>query len=147
MDDFKKELEKAFETMHRTIATLSTHWREHTNRRTIIITVVVGIIAILAYVYVIQPPDSFPTDELVSVSQGQSVSQIANSLYEDGVIRSPLAFRIIVTILGRERELHAGDYLFKQPEDIFTVAHAVAVGAYGLEPLRIRIPEGANTAQ
>ena len=48
---------------------------------------------------------------------------------------------------GRERDVHAGDYLFRQPENIFTVAKVVALGRYGLEPMRIRVPEGATTKE
>jgi len=43
--------------------------------------------------------------------------------------------------------VHAGDYIFKEPLDVFSVARALAVGQYGLEPVRIRIPEGATVKQ
>ena len=39
--------------------------------------------------------------------------------------------------------MHAGDYLFKEPVGIFAVVQAIGAGAYGLEPYRIRISEGA----
>ncbi len=147
MDRFAQYLERGFEIAHRYRALLSAHWRTHTNRRTIIIAVVGGITVGYAYIFWVQPPETFPTDELVSVPQGETVSEIATRLRDDGVIRSPRMFRIIVTVLGRQKQLHAGDYLFKQPEDVFSIARAIAVGAYGLEPLRIRVPEGALTKE
>lgn len=126
---------------------LSERWREHTNRRTIVIAIVLGAIALYSWLAIIQPPSNFPVDQLVSVPDGQTVSQVAQTLYDDGVIRSPLAFRVIIRMFGTDRTVHAGDYLFKEPRDIFSVARAVSTGAFGLEPIRIRIAEGATTKQ
>lgn len=147
MHRFAQWLEYWFEKAHLRMAALSEHWRTHANRRTIATLILVGAAVGFIYLGAIRPPEGFPTGELVSIDPGQSVTQIAEQLYEDGVIRSPFLFRALVTVLGQERELHAGDYLFKQPEDLLTIVHAVAIGAYGLEPLRIRVPEGATTRQ
>jgi UPF0755 protein len=68
-------------------------------------------------------------------------------LEEDGVVRSSLIFRLLVTVLGSERTVHAGDYLFDQPLDVFAIARAISVGRYGLEPFRTRIPEGASAEE
>jgi len=125
----------------------SARWREHTNRRTIIISIVLGAIALYLWVAVIQPPANFPIDQLVTVPEGQTVSQVGTTLYDDGVIRSPFAFRILIRVLGSDRTVHAGDYLFKEPRDIVSVARALSIGAFGLEPIKIRIPEGATTKQ
>jgi len=95
----------------------------------------------------ISPPADFPTDELISVQEGESVQLIGKDLEDQGVIRSPLTFRILITILGRERGARAGDYLFKQPLGVWGVSRAIASGAFGLEPLKVRIPEGATTKQ
>lgn len=147
MGSFEQLLEKFFNWSDRLQQKLSDDWREHTNRRTLAIIVLFGAIAILVYGFVIEPPDDFPTDQLVSIPQGASLDSIAHTLYEDGVIRSPLAFKIAVTLLGHQSSVIAGDYEFKQPEDILYVAHAVSVGEFGLIPIRIRIPEGATMAQ
>jgi UPF0755 protein len=83
----------------------------------------------------------------VGIPEGQTLTQISNTLYDDGVIRSPFMFRILVKVLGHERGVHAGDYLFKQPLSIFSIARAFSIGAFGLEPQRIRIAEGATTKE
>jgi UPF0755 protein len=147
MDRFSKQLERWYERTQITVDALLEHWSTHANRRTVAIILVVGVAAVLIYLFAIRPPDTFPTGTLISVDQGEGVAQIAADLKEQGVIRSAILFRVVVTLLGEDRDLHAGDYLFKQPEDVFTVAHAVAIGQYGLEPLRIRVPEGATTRQ
>jgi UPF0755 protein len=126
---------------------ISETWKLHANRTSLIIILSCGIIALALYVCVIQPPSTFPTDELVSVPEGLTLSQVSNTLYNDGVIRSPLAFRILIKILGHERGVQAGDYQFKEPLDIFTIARSISIGAFGLEAQHILIPEGATTKQ
>ncbi len=140
-------LENIFERGHVLLTRLSSRWDAHANRRTIVILLLVGTITTLTYVYVIQPPESFPIDTLVSVPKGQSLTEVAKSLQEAGVVRSAFALQILVKLIGSERNIHAGDYIFKEPRDLFSVARALIVGAYGLEPLRIRIPEGATTKE
>jgi len=128
-------------------AKLSERWRENTNRRTIFIILIIGLLSIYTYLYLIRPPDQFPLQTIVTVPSGESSKQISEILEEDGIVRSALMFRIMATILGQERDLHAGDYIFTEPLDVFHVARTIGIGAYGLEPLKIRIPEGATTRQ
>lgn len=145
--DIEHQLERVFDVGHRLLTELSLRWQKHANRRTVVIAVAIGLLSAYLYVYVIQPPDTFPLNTLVSVDSGMSVAQVAEALRQDNVIRSPLAFRMFITLLGSERNVHAGDYLFKEPLDVFSIARALAVGQYGLEPARIRVPEGATVKQ
>ncbi|HTR19042.1 MAG TPA: endolytic transglycosylase MltG [Candidatus Paceibacterota bacterium] len=147
MDPIQRFLERFFAWSDNLQKRLSKEWREHTNRRTLAITVVVGACIAVLYLAVIQPPKNFPTGQLVTVPEGASLDAIARTLYEDGVVRSPLVFKALVTLFGRERGIYAGDYEFKQPETVFSIARALSVGAYGLVPIRIRIPEGATMRQ
>ena len=117
------------------------------NRRTLVIVCALGLIVLVSYLFVIQPPDQFPVGDLVSIPEGTSLHDAAQILYDNGTIRSPLVFELLVSIEGSERSIHAGDYLFTQPLTIFGVAHAVAVGQYGLAPVRISVPEGATAKE
>src|SRR3989344_3362324 len=139
-------LGRFFAPLDRLQESWSLRWREHANRRTTIILVALGAAATLAYIYVIEPPSNFPVDRLVNVPQG-SLSEVAEGLKDNGVIRSPLAFKVLVVLFGNERSARAGDYIFKEPRDVFRVARAIALGAFGLEPTRIRIPEGATSRE
>ena len=140
-------LERVFVVGHAILVRLSDHWKEHTNRRTIIIILVVGICTTSAYLFGIRPPDGFPVDSLVSVPDGSSLRQVAEKLQADGVVRSSLLFRVLVTVMGDAKKIRAGDYVFKQPRDIFGIAYALSIGAFGLEPIKIRIPEGMMTKE
>jgi len=147
MRTFWSRLEKYFIRFEHVEGEISDRWRLHANRMSLMILIAVGLAALLLYLFVIQPPEKFPVDQLVSVPTGQTLSQVSQTLYEDGVIRSPLAFRLLTKILGHERGVQAGDYLFKQPLDIFTIARSISIGAFGLEAQHIRIPEGATTKE
>lgn len=147
MEEPEQKMEEIFDKGHSILQKLSGRWDAHSNRRTVIILLLMAAIATFTYVYVIQPPDSFPVDTLISVPKGQSLSEVADNLQNTGVVSSSLALRSVVKLMGGERAIHAGDYIFKQPSDLFTVARALIVGKYGLEPLRIRIPEGATVRE
>ncbi|OGG53213.1 hypothetical protein A2851_02790 [Candidatus Kaiserbacteria bacterium RIFCSPHIGHO2_01_FULL_53_29] len=147
MQSLQQLLERLFDTGHRWLTEASERWRIHTNRRTIIILAIVGSLAIYVYVAAVAPPENFPVDRLVSVESGQALKDVATNLQEKGVVRSSLMLRVVVTLMGDERSVHAGDYLFKEPKDVFAIGRALALGAYGLEPQRIRIPEGATTKE
>lgn len=147
MSSVEPEIRKAFEALDTLQGSLSVRWREHTNRRTIIVLIVGGAVLLTTYLFAIRPPNQFPIGELVPVESGQSVTQMAITLREMNVVRSAFMFRALVTVLGTERSIRAGDYVFKEPVDVFRVARSLSVGAFGLEPTRIRVPEGANTRE
>lgn len=144
MPEFKRKLQSAYNRGRELVVALSARWDMHANRRTLILTCVVGVVSALLYLYFIRPPEAFPVGELVSVDSGQSLSEVAIALQKDNVIRSTLPFKLLVTVMGHQKSVHAGDYLFKEPLDVFAVARALSVGQYGLEPIRIRVPEGAT---
>jgi len=126
---------------------LTVHSRQHANKRTLTILIFTGVLMTYLYLYQIRPPDNFPINQLVTISEGLSLSDVGATLEKTSVIRSARAFRAVVTLMGHEHDVHAGDYIFKEPGDLIRVARAISLGAFGLEPMRIRIPEGATTKE
>ena len=124
---------------------VSEHWRRGANRRTVLILILIGTIALYTYLQIISPPESFPVDNLISVEEGVSLDELSRELEAQQVIRSSDALRIFITLVGRATSVRAGDYVFKEPKDMFSVAEAITTGNFGLEPIRVRIPEGATT--
>jgi len=147
MTPIEQFIERAFAAYERLSERLSLRWREHANRRTIIVLVVAGSLLTFFYVNVVRPPDNFPLNTLVTIEEGESASDVGVTLERLGVVRRGDALRFLIVLLGHEKEVHAGDYLFKEPRDLFSVVRAISIGAYGLEPMRIRIPEGATTKE
>lgn len=144
MPSIETPLRRFFDALDRIQGRLSERWRQHSNRRTTFALVLLGSVALYAYVGHIAPPGEFPIGKLVSVESGMSVSHVADSLAQQHVIRSPLAFKVLAVLFGTEHNVRAGDYLFKEPKTVFGIAKAMSVGAFGLEPTRIRVPEGAT---
>lgn len=123
------------------------NWRREANRRSVLILIAIGGLALISYVFLIAPPRSFPTGNLIAVPEGASAREAGEFLEAQGVVRNGTAFSIAVIVLGADRGVRAGDYLFKEPKDLFSIARAITTGAFGLEPIRIRIPEGATTQE
>lgn len=136
-------LEHFFDRVRAVRDGLLDRWDVHTNLRTVVIMLVAGAVAGHAYLAYIRPPESFPVGALVTIPEGSTLAQAAQALGVQGVVRSSSALVVLMRVTGHERDVHAGDYLFKQPEDLFTIARAISIGAFGLESVRIRIPEGA----
>ena len=116
---------------------------ENTNRRTLVIASVLAAVLLLPYLLFMRPPSVFPADELIEISEGMTLREIAEFLKDNQVIISPALFKVTVYALGRERDIKFGDYYFKTPVNVFRVARALSYGVYGLEPIRIRVPEGS----
>ncbi|HVU75242.1 MAG TPA: hypothetical protein VHD38_00150, partial [Candidatus Paceibacterota bacterium] len=96
MDSLARWLEQVFSTLTHYQNNLSEHWRRHSNRRTTIVLIVAGSLLLYAWLGILRPPENFPINELVSVPQGETLSQVAYTLKENGVIRSPFAFRVLM---------------------------------------------------
>ncbi len=121
-------------------------WNKHASKRTLITIVGLLIPASVAYVLYIQAPADFPVKEIVTVPTDMSLKEISQELETRHVVRSALALQVIVRVLGGERRVHAGDYQFPNRVTVFAVTRALIMGAYGLEPVRVRVSEG-TTAQ
>ncbi len=147
MPPIEPEVQRVVSDLNEFQQRLSLRWRENVNMRSIVILVILGALLLYAYLFLIRPPSNFPIGELVTVETGRTVGELAHELKEQQVIRSPLAFKGLILLLGSDRTVRAGDYLFKEPRDVLSVARAMAAGAFGLEPIRVRIPEGANTKE
>lgn len=143
MDDFKKTFLRGYFHVSTAVRNMNTEWKRHANRRTTIIALTLIFFGWFVYYSVIAAPASFPSGRLVTVEEGQPVSELALSLEGQGVIRSPLALKMAIRFMGSDKTVRAGDYLFKEPRTVLSVARALSQGAFGLEPIRIRVREGA----
>jgi UPF0755 protein len=72
------------------------------------------------------------------------MSDAATSLAEAHVVRSASMLRFILRLSGGSAHVQAGTYLFDTRENVFTIAHRLATGAYGLPPVVLSVPEGAT---
>lgn len=91
------------------------------------------------YDYLLQPPSKNQTQEIFIVKQGQTVSEIAINLKKVNLIKSPLAFRLLVTQIGIAKNIQAGD--FRLSHDMSAKAIAAEL-THGAIDVWITLPEG-----
>ena len=111
------------------------------------ILLMIGLLVVVGGIFYnlfIKEPRAFPEHSILTIESGVGLNRIAESLKEAKLIRSQTIFKVMVVIWGDERKTQAGDYFFNQRQDSIRIARRIATGDYGLEPIRITVPEGYN---
>jgi UPF0755 protein len=107
-----------------------------------------GILVFLIYFVTVAPPTNFPTASLVPVPVGDTVPQVAQLLKSKHIIRSAYLFETALYLrYGSKAHVLGGEYFFPSPQNLIEEARRLADGDYELVPVRVTIPEGANTRQ
>ena len=145
--DIFSDLAGSNEQLQKGVSHMSALWQRGANKRTKIVLMIGIILGLVFYVSAVRPPADFPVNTLILVEKGQGLNTIAQSLQEQGVVRSGVAARFIAKIYGVEKGIQSGDYLFKQPVNIFTVIKRMSTGIFGLDPVTIRVTDGQSVAQ
>jgi UPF0755 protein len=90
-------------------------------------------------------PKDFPVGRIVTIEEGSTVHDITKLFEEKKIITSPLIFKMIIRLTEKETAVQAGDYFFEDEANAFAIAHRITHGEYGLEPVKVTIPEGSTT--
>jgi UPF0755 protein len=106
-----------------------------------------GVLVFLVYLVTLAAPLSFPEGSLVKIPRGMTVNQAAQLLKEKNIIHSALLFEAVVRIEGGEGQIIAGEYFFPGAENVVTVGLRLAEGDHELVPIRVTIPDGANSKE
>jgi UPF0755 protein len=93
-----------------------------------------------------QPVDPNGQPVLFTVEPGQSASEIGAALERRGLIRSALAFRVVLERRGLAHRLAAGDYELSPAMTTTQIAEILASGAVRASP-RLTVPEGWRAEQ
>ena len=149
--DFKQKIKQTVERLTiRTLAEWTRYWdhsRLHDlNGRTLIILVILIFSISVLSVETLNPASDFPTEQYVTIEEGETLESLALVLEELHVVRSAQWLQILVRLRGGQHSVKAGDYSFSKPVGAFAIARIITTGAFGLEPQRILIPEGATVA-
>jgi UPF0755 protein len=104
----------------------------------------VGFVFAVLYLYVHLPPKDFPVGEVITISPGQSLQSITNTLYNAHAVRYGFVFRSSVIIQGGEKKVMAGDYLLDNKVGPADLAYRLVHGEFHLPVVKITIPEGLN---
>lgn len=117
---------------------------KHINKKNAIALTVALLLILVGVFYIryVEPPQSFPAGSVVSIEEGSSLSEISEAFKEEGVVKSAQWLSNFIILLRGEAGVIAGDYYFAGPETSFKVAKRLVSGSYGLDPIRVTIPEG-----
>jgi len=97
--------------------------------------------------YLFFPPAHFPKGALIDVPESASFGEIALLLEENNIVSSSFALRVIARLLGNDREVDAGRYLFETPQNMFAILTRLSSGEHGLPLVRATFPEGASVRE
>lgn len=139
-------------TDHSTSSTPRARLRERleTHRlllRVIPLTVLSGVLLGALWVALVAAPADFHAPRIVTIREGMGLSEAAEQLTAQGVVRSGNLFLVFALIVGGERSLIAGDYYFPGPQNAITIASRLTTGDYELDPVKIMLPEGITVRE
>jgi UPF0755 protein len=84
-------------------------------------------------------------DKTLVIARGTGVAGIAKQLRDEGVLREPLVFRAGVELLGRSRDLRAGEYTFPAAISQRAIVDLLSSGKTVMR--RVTIPEGLTSRE
>lgn len=90
----------------------------------------------------LMPPSGFPRDKVITIENGATLVEVSTLLKNESIIRSQSFFEICSKLVGGEKPVLAGQYLFKEPLSTCRVALRIARGISGVPAIRVTIPEG-----
>ncbi len=96
---------------------------------------------------VYQPSPFFPVKTIITIPEGSTLDSVSRIFAEEEVIENSFFFTLYVTYALDNAPVFAGDYYFSEPLTLTEIASRVTRGEFGLEPVKVTIPEGATTYQ
>ncbi|SHE29426.1 UPF0755 protein [Tissierella praeacuta DSM 18095] len=88
-----------------------------------------------------------PSDIKVIIPESSSTTKIAEILYKEGLIRSPLIFKYQVRSKGVGNKLKAGEYILSNGMTLDNIIDSVIKGGKSQNTVRFTIPEGYELRQ
>ncbi len=100
------------------------------------------IVSIFVKSYSLVIPVSYHSKQpiLIEIKKGATGNQIATQLYNKGLIRSPRAFKLILSLKKANDDLKAGNYKLNQSDNLFAIINKILSGQ--VMNFRFTIPEG-----
>lgn len=97
--------------------------------------------------FFLAPPSDFKTPRVIAIEEGAPLVAIAQTLHEEGAVRSPRALVILVELFGGIAGARSGAYFFPAPQSALTVALRLTNGSYDLTPVKVTLPEGSTVLE
>lgn len=108
---------------------------------------ITAVVFLMLYGFFIAAPIQFPEGKVISIKKGSSLTEIAETLHQGDVIRSPLLFLAIIEFIGRGDTIQAGAYVFPYQASVFGVVDMLLSPESRIDPTRVTFPEGATARE
>ena len=92
-------------------------------------------------------PKNFPVGKYIEIDKGLTIDGAALYLKENGVIKSPVMFRIFIKFFGKSNNVIAGEYKFTKPLSMPDVVMNVTDTEYQGRSVKITFPEGLTVEE
>lgn len=96
----------------------------------------------LFYALAYMVPGDYPVGSIVNIRKGSGLSELAQDLERQNVVRSAFWFRVAVITLGGERGVQAGDYYLRDKQSGTVLAWRMVRGDRDINTVKVTIPEG-----
>ncbi len=102
------------------------------------------VVTCAVYVFGFRAPRNFPRNEPIAIPTGKGLSEIAQILKDEHIVRSTFWFTNMVILFEHETRVVGGLYLFEYPLNVYDVAKRVSRGTYNMNQIKTTIPEGTT---
>ena len=112
--------------------------------------IVFSIIVFAVFIFyfdVYRAPAAFPATEIITITEGATLSDIALQFEEQNLTRSAMWLKGFTLLFGRDENVFSGDYFFGKRRSVADIAWRITHGTFGLDSIRITIPEGVTVAE
>ncbi len=110
----------------------------------LILVIAIPVGAVQFYNFLLRPPASQKTAKIFVVKPGQPLTQIAGNLEKAGLIKNAIAFRFLISQMGIEKTIQAGDYRLYTNQSARDIAKQLVHGALDVW---ITFPEGLRVEE
>ena len=105
------------------------------------------VAGVLLFGWLLTPKSATAYPVTLEIKSGMSVRNIAHEAKVRGLVRSELMLYSILTALHDPTAIHAGRYVFNQPQSVFAVAEKIASQEVDESLVTLTIPEGMRVSQ
>jgi len=134
-------------TLSRISSFLSSIGVEETKSKIMLFVALVIVLVAATISFLLMPPLVFPENKIITIEKGAYLDEVADQLAREGMIRSQTLFAICSRLVGGEKPITAGTYLFKEPTPACAIAIRIARGVSGAPSVRVTIPEGMTNQE
>lgn len=112
-----------------------------------ILNIFFGICFLLIFGYYAFSSPNNSKSVLIHIGPSSTITSVGQELETRLIVRHAYVLKMLVVLLGRDKSLPRGDYLFLPHTNVFSIAYDLARGHHNISPLRITIKEGSTNTE